>query len=226
MVRRVDSPWRMFSGPVIGVFVGVVVVLLVVVVVVTSRSLASPELEDDGCMACGCTVRHALGPGAYRCAECGYEGGPGWAALRDREQLQRHASLGPAERTRAVLGDLLHARVQLMTAVDRLAWLELEWALLVTELADEWIGPAGDPELPEIERPTLDALERIAEAERALADARLKLRSGPTSFDPPLEIPAFDGGDDPGSVLLLRARRAHRAAHGLLVQVDAILTRD
>lgn len=184
-----------------------------------------PDVSDDGCAACGSTMRHALGPGAYRCAGCGYEGGPGWAALRDRRQMLRHAELDAGARTQAIFDDLSFARRQLLTATDRLEWIGVEWLEMGEELIAQHLDLPSAVEIPEVERPTLEALERIAEAQRALADARLKAASGPTIGPVAIEIPTVEWRDDSSSILLLRARRAHRAAHALLEQVDAVLGR-
>ncbi len=184
-----------------------------------------PVVVDDGCAACGTTELHAIGPQAYRCPSCGHEGGPGWPALRDRKQVLRHAVLDPRARTQGVFDDLSFARRQLLAATDRLEWIGVEWLELGEELVAQHVGLPSAVEIPEVERPTLEALERIAEAQRALADARLKLASGPTIATVAIEIPAVEWHDDSSSFLLLRARRAYRAAHALLEQVDAVLDR-
>jgi hypothetical protein len=204
--------------------VAAVAILATAVYLFVRRSLRPLELPDDGCLACGSTVRHAIAPGVYRCAACGYEGGPGVAALRDRQQLARHVVLDPAARTQAIFDDLSFARRQLLAAADRLDWLGAEWIELGEELIAGQLGLPDHPELPEVERPTLEAVERIAEAQRALADARTKARSGPTLLGA-IEIPMRVWDDDHAAVALLRARRAHRAAHALLELVDDVLTR-
>jgi len=49
----------------------------------------SSKIKDGpGCVSCDSTNVLELGPGAYQCKACGYEGGPGYAAWQAQQQVK------------------------------------------------------------------------------------------------------------------------------------------
>jgi ribosomal protein L37AE/L43A len=97
---------------------GLLAVVLVIVgvviwqVVKRTRALRAP-ISDDECVSCGSKQVTVLGPGTYRCDQCGYEGGSGMAAQKDHEQRERIARMDPAERRASGINDLQEARTLL-----------------------------------------------------------------------------------------------------------------
>ncbi|PKN55516.1 MAG: hypothetical protein CVU56_20935 [Deltaproteobacteria bacterium HGW-Deltaproteobacteria-14] len=74
------------------------------------------EGGDDSCVACGSSALTALADGVYRCDECGYEGGDGFAAWRTERDKEALRELSPsALRARAVKA-LEGARLTLVAA--------------------------------------------------------------------------------------------------------------
>ena len=80
--------------------------------------------EAPYCIACGSYRLTLMGPGAYRCMACGYEGGDGLAAQVEAERQVALASEPPEAREAAALRDLFEAERLLSTARSALAGLE------------------------------------------------------------------------------------------------------
>ena len=84
-----------------------------------NRAMKEPS-EGDQCVACEGRNVTLLGPAAYRCNDCGYEGGDGWAA---RAQAERAAAIRqmPVERRHASARQhLLEARRLLLAGVGEI----------------------------------------------------------------------------------------------------------
>lgn len=76
------------------------------------------------CMACGSAELEWLGPGAYRCQGCGYEGGPGMAALIEQRAAAAYQAMDPQQRQPAALKLLHDALHTLMGAQAGVAGLQ------------------------------------------------------------------------------------------------------
>jgi len=90
----------------VGLLIKVVVLAVVGIAgAVAARRIANAAKEpisDDECVSCGSTNVEVMSPGAYVCLACGYEGGSGQAAVRQKAQAERYAELSPEARLEAV----------------------------------------------------------------------------------------------------------------------------
>ena len=79
-----------------------------------------PRIEEDGwhtgCLACGASEVRTLAPGVFRCALCGYEGGPGMAEHRWQQRVEQWALLSGSERRQRVRQLCVDARRVLVSA--------------------------------------------------------------------------------------------------------------
>lgn len=71
-------------------------------------------VSDDLCVACNSNNLKALGPNAYLCNACGYEGGSGLAAIREAERAKKLAAMSTDQRHASGLNDLREARTLLL----------------------------------------------------------------------------------------------------------------
>ncbi|TVQ94968.1 MAG: hypothetical protein EA397_00505 [Deltaproteobacteria bacterium] len=78
----------------------------------------TPSVDEDGCIACGSTDLEVIAPGAYRCLICGYEGGPGFAALQAKQQRDRLAQLEPAVLRQRLTAALDTARLSSLAILE------------------------------------------------------------------------------------------------------------
>ncbi len=75
--------------------------------------------KDEACAVCSASGPSALRwvmPDAYRCNECGYEGGSGWLRQAERAPVDTWSSRPVAERRKAAMVDLTSARRVLLSA--------------------------------------------------------------------------------------------------------------
>jgi|MDTC01.2.fsa_nt_gb ribosomal protein L37AE/L43A len=80
------------------------------------RKAMNTDLADDCCVACNSSNLADLGPGAYRCKACGYEGGSGLKKIQEQAKEEAIDALDPAARRRAAIIDLREARTLLLAA--------------------------------------------------------------------------------------------------------------
>jgi len=98
------------------VFVLIIVAVIIWQAIKRSRALRDP-ISDNECVSCGSTSVTMLGPNAYRCDQCGYEGGSGVAAKRAQDQLDWIAQMDPALRQESGVKDLHEARTLLLSTL-------------------------------------------------------------------------------------------------------------
>ncbi len=121
------------------------------------RRLNAPDVDGE-CISCQSTALDVLGPDAYRCRDCGYEGGAGLAAIAERNAAAAFAGRDPAERQQVALQRLHDALHSLMgapsSATDRDATQEhfaaVERAALAgaKELDDAGRAAGGPVDVP------------------------------------------------------------------------------
>ena len=76
--------------------------------------------SEGYCTACGSDNLFELGPGVYECYACGYQGGPGHAALVQQERRAEFAELPEAERRQSAFDDLAFAEKAYAAAASSL----------------------------------------------------------------------------------------------------------
>lgn len=79
-----------------------------------SRAMRAP-IGDDECVSCDSRNVTLIGPGIYRCQDCGYEGGPGIAARQAQSQAAAIEQMSPEARRSSGIQDLQEARTMLMS---------------------------------------------------------------------------------------------------------------
>lgn len=110
------------SGDALGLLIQLGIVILVVGVLVWQgvkrvRAMREP-LRDDRCVSCDSVRLSPLGPGRYRCQDCGYVGGSGMAAYQEQKQLEAVSALPTEDRLRGAIRDLEEARTLLRAILD------------------------------------------------------------------------------------------------------------
>lgn len=73
-------------------------------------------ITDDRCIACDSTTISPLGPRAYLCESCGYEGGSGYKQYRAQAQKKRIERLSPRDQVSSAIKDLKEAKLLLLGA--------------------------------------------------------------------------------------------------------------
>ncbi len=123
--------------------------LVIILVVAISSYLLKRKLDaasaepisDDECVACGSRNLASMGPGAYACQDCDYQGGSGQAKQAEHRRQDRVAALSAAERAAALEAHLLSARRVLAVAAteDPLAAADgpQSWELTVSSALAE-----------------------------------------------------------------------------------------
>jgi ribosomal protein L37AE/L43A len=74
------------------------------------RKAMAEDIDSSACIACDSSDLEVLGPGAYRCSACGYEGGDGLSALHEAAEQASVDKLEPAERRKQALAEVRQAR--------------------------------------------------------------------------------------------------------------------
>lgn len=67
------------------------------------------ETSASQCVACSSQSVSTIAERAYRCDDCGYEGGPGWAGLAQQRKAERIAAMSPGARRQRARECLLEA---------------------------------------------------------------------------------------------------------------------
>ncbi len=80
------------------------------------KAAGKAEITDEECVACGARDLHSLGERAYRCLECGYEGGSGLAELHESARRQQWAGWSAAKLHRSAQVDLRQAQRFVLSA--------------------------------------------------------------------------------------------------------------
>lgn len=125
------------------------------------RLESSVEAGPQTCAACGASERAEIGVDAYRCVSCGYEGGPGLAAMLEARRRELFALMPVDERRRSALVDLKEAKALTVSAIGA--------------LRRSFANPGGGPLAHGMSTQYVDAMQLLAEAQQRIADAELKL---------------------------------------------------
>lgn len=153
----------------------------------------SEASTGESCVACDGTDVTLLGPAAYRCNACGYEGGDGLAALHRAEREAAFARMPEAARRASARGDLEEAR-RLLTSglgdLDRAQRVGAMDTLGVGGTGYAGSGGEGAEKYSELN----GAMGLLMEAEGLVRDAVAKLygesSSGESRFDAPSYVAA------------------------------------
>ena len=141
-------------------------------------SASRAHISDESCVACDSKDLTSLGPGAYRCNACGYEGGSGLAAMQEQRRLAHFDRMTPEERRKSAHEDLLEARTVLNSAIGSLDSVRLMSGLdLVGVGGSGYAGMAGEGN--EKQQALVSAMGFVLEAQNQLKDAWYKLQGHP-----------------------------------------------
>ena len=145
----------------------------------------SEDIAGDVCIACNGENLEELGPEAYRCNDCGYEGGSGQTQLMESERQRAFEEMGPAMRIQSARKDLRYAQSLLQSSIGT---LESSRRTAVRDLVGtgSLMGMGG--EVDDRQNLLTTALGDYEHARRAVLDACSKLRLPDT-------IAAFESDD-------------------------------
>ena len=130
---------------------------------------AKAEIADDECVACGSKDLEELAPRAYRCLQCGYEGGSGLAEAHEAAARRELDELDPDQKRRKARALVDDARSLLTSARGT-----LDGAVIAS--VHDIVGIGGDPsgiagEGSEKQQLMQRALQDTEQARRSLEDA-------------------------------------------------------
>ncbi len=134
------------------------------------QKAARAEIRDDSCVACEGADLTPLGPGAYRCNACGYEGGSGLQKMKDDQRRAQIDALSPEARRAAGRRDLIEAR-------DYLKAAQSTFVSARSSATHDLIGLGGGDRGQTKQAELLRALSDVQRAQRLLRDADLKLNT-------------------------------------------------
>ena len=157
---------------------GVVVAVVVTTVVRTQRmneALRSGS-SGDQCTACDSRNVQQLAPGTYRCNDCGYEGGDGYAAYKEGERAAKFANLSPEQVHEQARSKLLNARSLLLSGIgDAKHAQQLSNLDLVGVGSQAYGGMAGEG--MEKHNALTAAVGMMLEAQREMKDVQMMTKS-------------------------------------------------
>lgn len=136
---------------------------------------AMREVSDgQQCVACDSPNTTLVGPAAYRCQDCGYEGGDGWAALARQKREAGFAQMSPEQRRESAKRDLIEARTLLLSGVG-----ELERAASLSRMDMVGLSPYAHAEVAgeghEKHAAMTSGVGLLLEAKQLAQDAQAKL---------------------------------------------------
>lgn len=108
------------------------------------------------CVACDSGDLVQLAPGAYRCSQCGYEGGPGFAAYQAQKQVAALQALPALQLQR-------NAREQLARVRSLISSIEPSTETIATR-------KSGPQQIAEAGEGVMEATETVAEAFGAIGE--------------------------------------------------------
>lgn len=185
------------------------------------QKAARAEIRDDSCVACDGTDLTPLGPGAYRCNACGYEGGSGLQKMKDDQRRAQIDALSPQARRDSARRDLIEAR-------DYLKAAQSTFVSARSSATHDLIGLGGGDRGQTKQAELLRALSDVQRAQRFLLDADLKLstqEADPNAVNDELSpfLSAADihlDGIGADLAMLNRIQEASDATDKLLAQVE------
>ncbi len=81
------------------------------------KKAMNEESTGTSCTACDSTKVQVFAPAAYRCLDCGYEGGDGYAAYKQGQKAARFDQLSPEQRHAKAHEKLLAAQRLLLSGI-------------------------------------------------------------------------------------------------------------
>ncbi|MEL6178604.1 MAG: hypothetical protein AAFS10_06605 [Myxococcota bacterium] len=146
-----------------------------------NRAMSEPSTGEH-CVACEGTDVTLLGPAAYRCNTCGYEGGDGLATLQRQQRNASFAQMTEAERLSSARRDLHEAKLLLTSGLgdlNRAQRMATADTLGIGGTGYAGAGGEGAEKLSELN----GALGLFMEAENHLRDAVAKIYGEGASDD-------------------------------------------
>ncbi len=159
------------------------------------------EISDDQCVACDCQDLTRLSEAVYRCNQCGYEGGSGYASWKQSAHTRRLLALPPEARMERARENLLEAQRTLLSGSGDLGGASSHSNFNVLE------GHASSAtEESEIYQQMNNAARMLMEAEALIRDACILLYG------------------ENGENSVLDTKRPKHAKHALEMRMDSALT--
>jgi len=131
------------------------------------------ELNSSECVACDSSDVTSLGPDAYKCNQCGYQGGSGLAAMHESKRLASFDAMDPAERAQSAVADFREAESLLIGCQGSLAGAR-NAAVTDYLTGSQYAGPDGD--MDEKQGLLTSVYQDYDLARRAVKDAAYKLQ--------------------------------------------------
>lgn len=175
------------------------------------------EIADDECVSCGERSLTSLGPNAYRCNACGYEGGSGLKAIQEAAHHARIDALSPQERRASGLRDLQEARDLLVAAQATFVSARHSAAMDVIGFG----GDRGQTKQAELVRAMGDAQR----AHKAITDANRKLGDLHLGDGADVDMTGLDFATDIGMDNLVSNMMVHSKIEQASQRVDDLLQR-
>lgn len=132
---------------------------------------AAADIADDQCVACDSRDLTELGPSAYRCNLCGYEGGSGMAALQQGKREAVWETWTVTQRFDSARGDLQEAASLAAAATGTLRSASSAATLDMVGLS----GGGGNDGPSETQSALVSGLGTLAEAQALMRDAAAKI---------------------------------------------------
>lgn len=132
------------------------------------KKAATAAIPDDECVACGSKAIEVIAVAAYRCTQCGYEGGSGLAKRAAKAHIQAVEAMSSDDKRRSGIGDLVEARTLLLAAQNT-----LESALTASRI--DMMGVGGYERGRAKQNDLTSAAIDMARAQQHIRDASLKL---------------------------------------------------
>ena len=200
-----------------GLFIIIGVGVLCMAWVVLRRGPREIPLDGSVCVACEKPGVVSIGPDAYRCPSCGYEGGRGMPALLRAQEKKEVSLFSPEERAakaralRAEARRILTAAAAELDATQRALAAERQWVGLSPERALERALAA------ELNGPPLANRRGVGVAAAVIEARHLLERAGDydPAAQPKVPAPLPDLNVDLGETYTLDALTAQ--VHALLV---------
>ncbi len=140
--------------------------------------VSQEKISDFVCVACGSADPEVVGPGMYRCAACGYEGGSGWAVHLDAERRKGFDAMDPTARIASARDDLEYAQRLLKGSMGTLDGAKQ--AATLDLMGGGSLSGAAGAEIDEAQNRLTTVLGDYELAKRSVLDAVHKLRLSET----------------------------------------------
>jgi hypothetical protein len=139
------------------------------------RRVLRSDISDDECVACGSKELTSLGPNAYECNTCQYQGGSGLATMQADARFAVFDAWDELKRLASATSDLQEARTLLLAATG--TWANALPAATHDAMGLHQRGSRDDQD--EMQAMMTRAMGGLAEARMLVQNASYKLKSHP-----------------------------------------------